>query len=126
MNGKNLTLAASAIFLFAGCATPPDNASDVAVRVGMSRTELTVMYGQPLRIESDGSGGENWYYHFYSRYKVPNASGTVSSETDFQGNTISSASESVQLGQDTDEEPIHLSPEGRVVAPLPSGKVLKN
>jgi outer membrane protein assembly factor BamE (lipoprotein component of BamABCDE complex) len=126
MNGKNLILAACTFSIFAGCATPPDNTSDVAVRVGMSRTELTVMYGEPLRIEPNASGGEDWYYHFYSRYKVPNVSGTVSSETDFHGNTVSSTSESVQLGQDTDEQPIHLSRAGNVVEPLPSGKVLKN
>lgn len=126
MNGKHLILVTGTIFLFAGCATPPDNASDVAVRVGMSRTELRVMYGEPLRIEPNASGGEDWYYHFYSRYKVPVGSGTVTSETDFHGNTITSASETVQIGQDTDEQPIHLSRAGNVVEPLPSGKVLKN
>lgn len=126
MNGKNLILVAGTILLFAGCASPPDNTSDVAVRVGMSRTELRVIYGEPLRIEANASGGEDWFYHFYSRYKVPNVSGTVTSETDFAGNTISSTTDNVQLGKDTDEEPIHLSREGYVVAPLPSGKVLKN
>jgi len=92
----------------------------------MSRTELRVMYGEPLRIEANASGGEDWYYHFYSRLKVPNVSGTVTSETDFQGNPVSSTTEDVQLGSDTDEAPIHLSREGYVVPPLPSGKVLKN
>ena len=126
MNGKDVILAAGALFLFAGCITPPDNTSDVVVRVGMSRTELRVMYGEPLRIEPNASGGEDWYYHFYSRYHVPNVSATVTSETDLAGNTISSTSDSLQLGKDNDEEPIHLSREGYVVAPLPSGKVLKN
>lgn len=126
MESWNIILIAIAFFLFAGCASPPDNASDVAVRIGMSRTELKVMYGEPLRVESNASGGEDSYYHFYHRYKSPTASMTVSSETDFAGNTVSSASESYQLGQDTDEEAIHLSPDGHVIGPLPSGKVLKN
>jgi hypothetical protein len=92
----------------------------------MSRSELKIMYGEPLRIEPNASGGEDWYYHFYSRFKSPSASMNVSSETDFNGNTVSSSSDSYQLGKDTDEEPIHLSPDGYVVQPLPSGKVLKN
>jgi hypothetical protein len=92
----------------------------------MSRTELKIMYGEPLRIEANAAGGQDWYYHFYSRFKGHAVSATVSSETDFQGNTVSSSSESYQLGNDTDEEPIHLSAEGYVVDPLPSGKVLKN
>jgi outer membrane protein assembly factor BamE (lipoprotein component of BamABCDE complex) len=126
MKNQNNILVACAFFLFAGCASPPDNASDVKVRVGMSRSELTIMYGEPLRMESNASGGQDWYYHFYSRFKGQAVSATVSSETDFGGDTVSSSSESYQLGSDTDEEPIHLSAEGYVVAPLPAGKVLKN
>lgn len=116
---------AGALFLFTGCATRPDNASDVAVRVGMSRSELQVIYGQPLRIEPNASGGQDWYYDFYSWGTGQTV--TVSGETtDAGGNTISSGSESLQVGKGTVEEPIHVSPEGYVVAPLPSGKVLKN
>jgi hypothetical protein len=126
MKNWDLILIAVAFFLFAGCASPPDNASDVAVRAGMSRAELKVMYGEPLRVEPNAVGGEDWYYHFYSRFKSPSAAVNVSSETDFSGSTVSSSSDSYQIGKDTDEEPIHLSPDGRVVGPLPSGNVLKN
>jgi hypothetical protein len=120
----NSILVASTFLLTAGCATPPDNTSDVAVRVGMPRSELRLIYGEPLRIESNASGGEDWYYRFYAWSKAPTVSATVSENVG--GNTISSTSESWQVGKGTEEEPIHLSPEGRVVEPLPSGKVIRN
>ena len=126
MKNWNVILAVGVFSLFAGCASPPDNTSDVAVRTGMSRSELKIMYGEPLRVEPNASGGEDWYYHFYSRFKSPSAAVNVSSDTDFNGSTVSSSSDSYQIGKDTDEEPIHLSPDGRVAGPLPSGKVLKN
>lgn len=125
MKGSDIILAASAFILFAGCATTPDNASDIAVRAGMSRSELKVVYGEPLRIESSPSGAQDWYYNFYSWAKGPTVTATTT-ETDPGGTTVSSSSESWQLGKDTVEEPIHLSPEGYVVEPLPSGKVLKH
>jgi hypothetical protein len=125
MKISEIILAAGALILFAGCATPPDNTSDIAVRVGMSRSELQVMYGQPLRIEPNASGGQDWYYHFYSWGAGQTV--TVSGETtDAGGNTVSSSSEDFQVGKGTIEEPIHVSPEGYVIEPLPSGKVLKN
>lgn len=126
MNISPIILVAGIFILFVGCATAPENASDVAVRVGMSRTELQVMYGQPLRVEPNDSGGQDWYYHFYS-WGAGGQTVTVSGETtDPAGNTTDSSSESLQVGKGIEEEPIHLSPEGYVVAPLPSGKVIKN
>ncbi|HEY1786545.1 MAG TPA: hypothetical protein VGJ73_00240 [Verrucomicrobiae bacterium] len=125
MKMRDLILVTGALILFAGCATPPDNTSDIAVRIGMTTSELKVMYGEPLRVESDGSGGENWYYHFYSWGAGQTV--TVSSQTtDAAGNTLDSSSEDLQVGKGTMEEPIHVSAEGYVVAPLPSGKVIKN
>jgi hypothetical protein len=126
MKSWNIILMAGTFSLFAGCASPPDNASDVAVRVGMSQTELRVMYGAPVRIESNASGGEDWYYRFFSRYSGPVSTTASSQTTDANGNVVSSSSESWQVGKSTDEEPIHLSAEGYVIGPLPSGKVLKN
>jgi hypothetical protein len=125
MKISGIILVVGAFLFFAGCATPPDNASDIAVRVGMSRSELKLVYGEPLHIESNGSDGEDWYYHFYSWGAGQTV--TVSTQTtDAAGNTTDSSSESLQVGKGTVEEPIHVSPEGYVVGPLPSGKVLKN
>jgi hypothetical protein len=125
MKMRNIILAAGASILLAGCATPPDNISDIAVRIGMTTSELKVMYGEPLRVEPNGSGGEDWYYHFYSWGAGQTV--TVSSQTtDAAGNTLDSSSKDLQVGKGTIEEPIHVSPEGYVVAPLPSGKVIKN
>lgn len=124
MKSWNINLVAGGLILFAGCATAPDNASDIAVRVGMSRNELKTIYGEPVRVESTTYGGQDWYYHFYSWAKGPTVS--VSETTDVNGNPTSSTSEGWQLGKGTVDEPIHLSPQGYVVEPLPSGKVLKN
>lgn len=122
MKTRDIILAASVLFLFAGCATAPDT-SDIAVRVGMSRNEVKRVYGEPLRIESNGHGGEDWYYRFYSWAKGPIAS---SENYDVGGDRTSSSSVGWQIPGGTEEEPIHLSPEGYVVEPLPSGKVVKN
>jgi hypothetical protein len=125
MKISDIIIVTGALVLFVGCASPPDNTSDIAVRVGMSRSELQVMYGQPLRIELNASGGQDWYYHFYSWGAGQTV--TVSGETtDADGNAVSSSSEDFQVGKGTIEEPIHVSAEGYVVGPLPSGKVLKN
>src|SRR5215469_17043308 len=124
MKIRSINLVAGVFILFAGCATAPDNASDIAVRVGMSRNELKAVYGDPLRIESTPYGGQDWYYHFYSWAKGPTVS--VSETTDANGYPTTSTSEGWQVEKGPIDEPIHLSPQGYVVGPLPSGKVLKN
>ncbi len=107
--------------LLAGCATPPET-SVIAVRLGMTRDNVKLHFGEPLRIESLPSGGENWYY----RFAIWNPHPTSESGTTIElGQPTSYATSSFSFSKETQERPIHISAEGFVVEPLPDGKVVK-
>ena len=63
MRKRRIVLVAIGLLLLAGCANPP-RTSDIAVRVGMSREDLRLHFGEPLRIDAQAGGAEDWYYHF--------------------------------------------------------------
>lgn len=105
--------------VFGGCATSPKT-PDVAVHVGMSRSELKLYFGEPLRTEPAASGGENWYYRFITWKNGP--TGSAGTFDDF-GDRTSFASAGWSFTRETDEEPIHVSADGFVTDPLPRGKI---
>ena len=115
-------LLATGLALLAGCATPPET-SVIAVRLGMSRDNVKLHFGAPLRIEPLPSGGENWYYRFAGwKTQTTSESGT----TIEQGQPTSYASSGMSFSKETEECPIHISAEGFVIEPLPNGRVVKN
>ena len=111
-------LALFAAAALAGCVTDSDRPR---VRVGMSRDDLRSRFGEPLRIESAASGGEDWYYSFVS-WGTPQIEATASHDN------FGAGRDSVSIGLSstwsTQECPIHLSGDGFVVEPIPDGKIV--
>ena len=102
--------------LATSCATDSDAPHLYA---GMSRDRLKARFGEPLRVEHTPGGGENWYYSF-------------SSPLELQGSTYhdeQSRSDSVSVtiseSTGTQQRPVHLSPDGYVIEPLPTGHLVK-
>ena len=63
------------------------------------------------------AGGEDWYYSFSSS---PEAQGST-----YHDGQTDSVSVSVSVSNDKVDRPVHLSPEGYVIEPLPSGHVVR-
>jgi hypothetical protein len=122
MKTGGVLLMALCLCVLAGCASAPKTAR-VAVRVGMSREELRLHFGEPLRIESAASGGEDWYYRFAQWETYP--TGETGTTEDF-GDRTSYVAVGLGFSKNTQEHAIHVSSEGRVIEPLPKGKVVKN
>ena len=122
MKIRDIAFVTVAMFVLAGCVTAPRTV-DIAVRVGMSRDELRLHFGEPLRIESAASGGEDWYYRFAQWETYP--TGETGTTEDF-GDRTSYVAVGLGFSKNTQEHPIHVSSEGRVIEPLPKGKVVKN
>ncbi len=91
-----------------------------ALYVGMSRERLKTRFGEPLRVEPTRLGGEDWYYSFVS-WRTLEIDASASNE-----GPASSGSFSVTISdQNSPQEcPVHLSPDGYVVEPLPVGKIV--
>ena len=113
---------AAGLFLLAGCADAPET-SENHLRLGLTRDQLRVRFGEPLRIESHGAEGEDWYYRFVSYDKQPTYSEDTSNE---YGQRTTTGSVGIQFTRTVGESPVHLSADGRVIAPLPEGKVVIN
>jgi outer membrane protein assembly factor BamE (lipoprotein component of BamABCDE complex) len=103
--------------LLAGCATESDSPT---IYVGMSRDRLRARFGEPLRVERTRTGGEDWYYPF-SSWRNSNFEGNVENDGETRSASVSMT---LSDGNNTRECPIHLSPDGYVVEPLPVGKVV--
>jgi hypothetical protein len=101
---------------FEGCVTESDAPS---LFVGMSRDRLRARFGDPLRVEHTADGGEDWYYSFSSPLEVQ-----ASSDHDVVSGS-DTVSVSVSNSTGTRQCPIHIRPEGYVVAPLPSGHIVR-
>jgi hypothetical protein len=115
-------LAATTFLLLAGCATETRTA-DVAVRAGMSRVDLRAYFGEPLRIERNPSGGEDWYYRFIAWKTRP--VGESGTREEF-GERTSYVSVGLEFSRPIEERPVHVCAEGFVIGPVPTGKVVKN
>ena len=114
-------MAALSLCLLAGCASAPKRYSSVLE--GMTRHNLQYWFGQPLRIDHLASGGENWYYRFSSWQTMPvSESGT----RDEFGQPTTYVSGGLVFSRRVDELPVHLSPDGYVIPPVPKGKVVKD
>ena len=87
----------------------------------MTRNQLLFTFGRPLRVQQRPNGGEEWFYHFGSQQHESHPV----SET-----TVSETERSYSVGQESSvittmqEAPIHLSQSGRVVAPIPAGRIV--
>ncbi len=118
-----LMLALVALAAMAGCVTEPELERS-PIRVGMSRQDLRFFFGEPVRIEAIDSGGEDWYYRFVSS-ESPQVDGAVSQDP-VDGTGAVAVSVSGLPGKAGKVElPIHLSAEGRVIEPIPEGKLLR-
>jgi len=121
MKREFIAFAALSLFLFAGCAS--DSKPDPnGVRAGMIRSDLIQNFGEPVRMQHLDNGGENWYYPFSAWKKhATSDSGTIN---DF-GERTTSGSVGLEFAKEIEEQPIHISPEGYVIHPLPEGKIVK-
>jgi len=122
MKTSSIVLAAISLCVCVGCATNPE-AKYSNVLEGMSRNVLRYNFGEPLRIEPGASGGEDWYYRFASWQSQP--AGESGTKDDF-GQTTTYASAGLTFSKPVVELPVHVSPGGFVVPPIPKGKVVKD
>lgn len=96
--------------------------SDRHVRLGMSRDALRAKFGEPSHIERNDSGGEDWYYTFRTWSKSePGAETTRDAYTDTPRVDFS-----VTRTWTTEEQPVHLSHDGYIIEPVPTGKIVGN
>lgn len=91
------------------------------LRVGMSRDDLRACFGPPLRTQPSPSGGEDWFYPF-TGWSPPEIGGAAT--RDMYDPNISTVSVTLSSSHGTHESPVHLSPDGYVLDPLPSGKIV--
>ena len=89
----------------------------------MSRNDLLLRCGEPLRVEAATGGGESWYYRF--TWWETHPTGVAETHEEF-GDKTSSVSVGLNVSKSNEEQAIHLSSDGYVTEPLPRGKVVKN
>lgn len=114
-------MALMSLLALTGCLDAPQAPAN-SVRLGMSRDDLRSRFGEPMRIEAAGQAGEIWYYRFVSWSNHP--TGSTETVHDFNGQT-SSVTVGWQFTRETEERPVHISPDGYVVDPLPEGKIVQ-
>ena len=111
------------LLLLAGCATDPQS-KYTTVMEGMSRNNLRFYFGEPTRIVQTPRG-EDWYYRFAFWHAAPTSdSGTTIDPA--TGERSNYASVILDISKDSVEMPVHVSPDGFVVRPVPEGKIIKN
>jgi hypothetical protein len=106
-------------FLAGGCASP--KTAEVPLLTGMTRNQLRLYFGEPLRIAPNPTGGEDWYYRFTAWKTRP--TGVTGTNEEF-GEKTSYVGVGLAFSRDAVERPVHLSAEGVVIAPLPAGKII--
>ena len=121
MKIRNILLVAMSLCLLAGCASTPKTYSNVLE--GMSRNNLRYWFGEPLQVQHLASGGEDWYYRFSSWQSKPIGDSGMKEDYGQQTTIVSGG---LTFYQQVDELPVHLSPDGFVISPVPKGKVVKN
>jgi len=114
---KLLPLFCLIALLAAGCDTDEPDAPRLFP--GMSREKLKTRFGEPIRIVQLPGGGEDWFYTFSTPFQVE-----TSSETDLQSRSVS-AGVSISDNPGTEQRPVHLSPDGIVVEPIPRGHIVR-
>lgn len=122
MTTRRFLSAAIGLLLLAGCAGETQTAKP-PLHSGMSSAALKSRFGEPLRIEPSPAGGEDWYYHFVSWKTQPSGSSETSHEF---GQPTSSVTVGLEISRNSEDRPVHVSPEGYVTDPLPEGRIVKN
>ena len=102
--------------LLGGCATDSDTP---ALFAGMSRDRLKAKFGEPVRIEHLFGGSEDWYYYFSNPWEVDTTS-THDGPPDADSGSLA-----IKKTNGKEERPVHLSPEGYVMNPLPKGHIVE-
>ncbi len=121
MRIHQLILVAVSVAALIGCESTPETSS-VLVRPGMTREQLKARFGEPLRVEPAASGGEDWFYKFLAWKARPSGETGVAVGT---GGTESYVSATVEASKEAEERPIHISPDGYVIEPIPGGRIVK-
>jgi hypothetical protein len=98
--------------------------------LGMPKDELTAKYGPPIRIETDSSGGEEWYYRTGIRETVIETESTPDPDLTDEwrragGDTDYSSSITMKWEKKYRELPVSISPDGKVDG-IPNGKLEKS
>lgn len=103
-----------ATITFSGCVSEPEEPSHI--RAGMTRDDLRFFFGEPLRIERVENGGEVWYYRVVTA-NTPMVEGAAwEGPVPGDGGVAVGVSPTPKVKM---EAPIFLSPEGRVMDPVP-------
>ncbi len=105
----------------AGCAASSPRVVSTPVHAGMSMAELTAAFGSPLRTERHSDGGEDWFYRFGSQQTESHPISESSVTETERNHTVGQENTRTTVMH---ESAIHLSPWGRVLPPLPKGKVV--
>jgi hypothetical protein len=121
MKLSHILSVAAGLCLLSGCVSAPKTYSTVLE--GMSRNNLRYWFGEPLRIEHPASGGEDWYYRFSSWQSRPVDNPGLKEDYGQQQTVVSGG---LQFYQRIEDLPVHISPDGFVIPPVPKGKVVKN
>lgn len=106
---------------FAACSTSSPRIATTSVRQGMTSAELLSIFGRPLRVERNPSGGEDWFYNFGAQRRE---SHPVSKSTTSEAERSYSFGHTTSTTTTMTQAPVHLSPGGRVVGAIPSGGVV--
>ena len=123
MKNRFLVLGIAGLLVLCGCATTEEPVtSEFPVRMGMPSNYLRERFGEPLRIEKRAGGGEDWFYQFYGWKVSPVSESGTRVEYGEKSSYVSVGVSSTKLNG---EQPIHLSPEGLVIGPIPEGKVVR-
>ena len=102
--------------LMAGCATASDTPTLFA---GLSRDRLKAKFGEPIRIEHLFGGAEDWYYSFSKPLELQ-----ATNDHDVPAD-IESAGIAITKSTGTEERPVHISPDGHVMEPIPRGHIVR-
>jgi outer membrane protein assembly factor BamE (lipoprotein component of BamABCDE complex) len=103
------------------CYTPTPRVVATSIRQGMTRAELQSAFGRPLRIERQPDGSEDWFYNFGGQERESHP---------ISESVVTATERSYSVGHATtttttmSQNPIHLSPDGRVVGAIPAGSVI--
>jgi hypothetical protein len=93
------------------------------VRHGMSQEELRQAFGSPLTIQRHPDGSQDWIYAFFrEEVYYADSSGRVIQ----MGGTAPGGKCGIGTFNATQKQPVHLSPDGRVMGAIPLGQVVIN
>ena len=87
----------------------------------MTSKQILTIFGRPLRVQQHPNGSEDWFYNFGSQQHESHP---------FSESTVSETERSYSAGHTTsttttmNQAPIHLSPGGRVVGSIPTGRIV--